>query len=1108
MSAITDYLRTVREIHRGQATEHSYRAALAALLEGLRPGVSVMNEPKRNRDYGAVDMRVSDGSGPSALTLGYVECKDTHVSLDEVVKTDQLKRYLANVESLVLTNHLEFRWYVDGKERARATLATGDTLTRTPGGEEQLHDLLHAFLSRTPEPIASPRQLAQAMVDPTRMIRDIIVTQFAHGDRTGETWALYEAFRQTLLPHIKPGEFADMFAQTLAYGLFAARVNHKPGQPFTRRDAPYEIPATNPFLRKLFTTIAGPDLDQEPYVGYVDDLTRLLAHADIGAILADFGARTRQEDPIVHFYETFLAAYDPKLREMRGVYYTPEPVVSYIVRSVDWILKEHFGLEGGLANEESVTYEVTLPDGTTEERESPKVLILDPACGTGTFLYHVIDHIRQQFVQTNNAGKWPGFVGKQLLPRLFGFELLMAPYAVAHLKLGMQLAALDMSEAQREKWAYDFSGDQRLGVYLTNTLEEAEQTGQRQFGVMQTITDEANAAAEVKRDLPIMVVLGNPPYSGHSANNGDWIQGLLHGELPDGRRTESYYEVDGKPLGERNPKWLQDDYVKFIRFGQWRIDETGAGVLAFITNHSYLDNPTFRGMRQSLIDSFSDIHVLNLHGNALKSETAPDGRADENVFDIRMGVAVVLLVRRPGGVGPASVHYADAWGSRDDKYRLLASTDARQIDWHDAEPVPPHYLLVPQDTSVLCEYQAAPELTWAMPLHGVGCVTTKDELLVDFCAGPILERMTVFRDFDGSNDGLHQRLSIRHKKGWDIGGARRAVEKIANLAEEIIQYDYRPFDTRCLFYHPSVVWRTVDQIMCHMQRHNNVALVTQRRIVGDGVHHFFASRRTWDLHLLGTVHSGADGWLLYLYPDPEKLDDLGDSPWPPGEEGRRPNLSEDFVKEFAGKLGLEFVSDGRGDLLSGKTFGPEDIFDYIYAVFHSPTYRERYAEFLKIDFPRVPLTSDADLFRDLVGLGGELVRLHLMEHPDLAREADRISYPAPGEDEVEKGHPKYFPPGEVAPGEAEPLERGRVYINGTKRKADAPQAQYFEGIAPEVWEFQVGGYQVLGKWLKDRKGRTLSYEDIQHYQRVAVALERTMALMARIDERIEEWPIG
>ena len=401
------------------------------------------------------------------------------------------------------------------------------------------------------------------------------------------------AFQKTLLPGLDQAKFADMYAQTLAYGLFASRVNYS-GDPvnFNLRGAAEDIPRTNPFLRDLFYHSRF-DLGSR-LTWMVESLVEVLRHSDMDSILAHFGRRTQQTDPVLHFYETFLSAYNPTLRETRGVYYTPEPVVKYIVRSVDHILKTRFDRPRGLADKDT--------------------LILDPALGTGTFLYFVIEQIKERF--EGQRGLWKGYVEEHLLPRIFGFELLMAPYTVAHMNLSLQL----------KDAGYDFKEGERLGIYLTNSLEEGvKEKYESAFGGF--IEEEANAAAEIKRDKPIMVVLGNPPYSGHSANKGEWI----------GKLVRDYYFVDGKPLGERNPKWLQDDYVKFIRFGQWRIEQTGEGVLAFITNHGYLDNPTFRGMRQQLLQTFSEIYILNLHGNSLKGEVTPEGNADENVFDIRTG---------------------------------------------------------------------------------------------------------------------------------------------------------------------------------------------------------------------------------------------------------------------------------------------------------------------------------------------------------------------------------------------------------------------------------------------------------------------------------------
>ncbi|MBI4504645.1 MAG: N-6 DNA methylase, partial [Chloroflexi bacterium] len=574
-----------REVRAGATTEHTFRPGLKALLEALGPDIVAINEPKRVA-CGAPDFVVARSSKHGPLTLGYVETKDLGVALDGAERSEQLQRYRAALHNLVLTDYLEFRWYVDGALRQTARIGDLDGHGRVvahKAGETAVEELLRLFLAHQPEPIARPRELAERMARLTRMVRDIIVQAFERKEASKTLQDLRKAFEEVLLPGLSAADFADMLAQTFAYGLFAARCQHQGSAPFRRHDAAYEIPRTNPFLRQLFGTLAGPALDDEPFVGFVDDLAQLLAETDMAAVLADFGQATRQEDPIVHFYETFLKAYDPRLREMRGVYYTPEPVVSYIVRSVDHLLRTRFGCALGLTDASRVS-------GTPALH---RVLILDPACGTGTFLYAVVNLIRAAFMEQGNAGKWSGYVREDLLPRLFGFELLMAPYAVAHLKLGMQLAAQDLPEDMRRNWAHDFQSGDRLGVYLTNSLEEALKKSELLLG--SAIADEANAAAEIKRDRPIMVVLGNPPYSGHSANRGAWIRRLV----------SDYYQVDSKPLGERNPKWLQNDYVKFLRFGQWRIALTGQGVLAFITDHSYLDSPTFRGMRQQLMNAFT-----------------------------------------------------------------------------------------------------------------------------------------------------------------------------------------------------------------------------------------------------------------------------------------------------------------------------------------------------------------------------------------------------------------------------------------------------------------------------------------------------------------------
>ena len=499
-------------------------------------------------------------------------------------------------------------------------------------------------------------------------------------------------------------------------------------------------------MRKFFYQITGPDLDDEPYAGYVNDLVQLLAHADMDAILEDFGRHTRQDDPTVHFYETFLAAYDPALRERRGVYYTPTPVVSFIVRSVDALLKSKFGLPNGLADTRTIT-PPSIPPQAGGGKPMPKVLILDPATGTATFLYAVIDHIREHFMQQNNAGMWSGFVREHLLPRLFGFELLMAPYAVAHFKLAFQLAGHDLAPAQREQWAYDFASHERLGVYLTNTLEAVEEEIESLWGPLRIVTEEAQEANKVKRDYPIMVVIGNPPYSVSSSNKSDYIEDLM-----------DRYKTAVR--SERNIQPLSDDYIKFIRFAHDRIERTGHGVIGFITNHSYLSGLIHRGMREELLKTFDEIYILNLHGNALMGETAPDGGKDENVFDIRQGVAIALMVKTGAGEGLATVYHADLWGEREDKYQTLNENDVETLMWEELTPVAPYFFFVPKDFDLQEEYDRGWRVDVILPIHSSGIKTHRDDFVIDFDRKTLRAKIAQFRQISRSDDSVREQFEL------------------------------------------------------------------------------------------------------------------------------------------------------------------------------------------------------------------------------------------------------------------------------------------------------------------------------------------------------------
>ena len=1080
MNPTQEYLRRIEKaLTAGNATEHTYRPVLKTLIESINNDITATNEPRREQ-YGAPDYIVSRAAAP----IGYIEAKDIGKPLDVIEREEQLKRYRQGLHNLILTDYLEFRWYVWGEHRLTARLARvaeNGRLKAAKNGAEEVAALLHEFLHSRVAVINNPRELAVRMAALARLLRAMILEIFAVENSVGTLHAQMEGFRRVLLHDLTKEQFADMYAQTIAYGLFAARCNTKTDGHFIREQAAYDLPKTNPFLRRMFSHIAGPDL-HEQLVWIVNDLTSILERTDIAAILKDFGRSTRREDPVVHFYETFLAAYDSKMREARGVYYTPEPVVSYIVRSVDHILKTDFGLKDGLADAAKIM--VKDSDGKTE-KEIHRVLILDPATGTGTFLHQVIHQIHDTLCANGQQGAWGGkngYVARHLLPRLFGFELLMAPYAVAHMKLGLLL----------DQTGYDFGVDERLRIYLTNTLEEALQLRDLP-PFTRWLAEESNAAADVKADAPVMVVLGNPPYSYESVNTGEWIS----------TKIRDYYEVDGQPLNERNPKGLQDDYVKFIRFAQWRIEQTGYGVLAFVTNHGYLDNPTFRGMRRRLMQTFDEIYILDLHGNSKKKEKCPDGSKDENVFDIQQGVAIGIFAKRQSaGKDTVDVRHAHLWGLREvfgndaqkekapvsGKYVWLRENAIETTDWTSLKPQSPFYLFVPQDTNLLAEYDNCRELSKIFVMNGVGIATSRDNLTIQDSPEALLNIVKRFallppeearQTFALGNDG----------QDWKVMLAQRDVNEKPISTDFIKKILYRPFDFRFIYYTGKTrgfVSRPRYEIMRHMLQ-PNLALYVGRQGQAVGIDQWdllFCGNSIEDYNLYRRGNNAC--FPLYTYPSDSAKNSFDNNDLALEQNNRHSNLAPAFIADFSTCLRMTFVPDGGGDRL--QTFGPEDILHYMYAVFHSPAYRSRYAEFLKMDFPRLPLTSDVSLFRSLCDLGRELTALHLMEkHPVAA-----TGFPIAGESAVDVV--RYTEPGQGS-------AVGRVWINKT---------QFFEGVPPEVWAFHVGGYQVCQKWLKDRKGRQLAYDDITHYQRIVAALKETIRLMAEIDRIIDThggWPL-
>jgi predicted helicase len=1045
-----------RNLKSGQATEPSYYPALKSLLEAFDPKLSVLQNPKKT-EHGSPDFRLTR-KRTIEFPVGWIEAKIPGEDLNKIERSDQLKRYY-HLPNLILTDFLDFRWYTDGKLRLKASLGVlADGKCKLDAeGRASVEELLHGFLAHRTPPAKDSRELARRMAQLAHFIREAILVAHEREPQTGILHQQMDAFREALIPDLDDEQFADMYAQTIAYGLFAARCQPAASTGFTRDNAARLIPKTNPFLQKMFYVIAGPDLP-DSILPYVDDLVSLLRDTDIGAIMADFGKRTAKEDPVVHFYEDFLQAYDPKLRELRGVYYTPEPVVSYIVRSIDYILKNQFSKPMGLADKD--------------------VLILDPACGTGTFLYFVIRHIHDTLCQHGQKGQWNSYVSEHLLKRIFGFELLMAPYAVAHLKLGLLLQEL----------GYKFESDERLGVYLTNTLEEAAKKAQHLFAFADAIAEEARLAGDVKLNKKVMVVLGNPPYSGHSANRSWEIRNGKRVPTFIGDLLQDYYKVDGQPLGEKNPKWLQDDYVKFIRFAQWRIDRTGYGILGFITNHGYLDNPTFRGMRQQLMRDFSEIHILDLHGNSKKKERAPDGSPDENVFDIQQGVAVGIFTRPMASRPSRVLHHADLWGERQAKYKSLPETDISKTEWQELRASPPAYLFVPRESALVDEYERGWKLPDIFPTNSVGIVTARDDLTIAFTREELWKRI---QDFVGlSAEEARQKYDLgKDAQDWKVGWAQRDLKESGPKQQNILPILYRPFDFRHTYYtghSMGFMVRPRPEVMRRMILRRNIGMLWTRPMSPNYEFSVLVSDCIVDQCAVGNKSAGAG--ISYLAPllsyasDDEILQLHESSP------DANINFNPDFLRHIQNIVRFDLLTDFA--IRFADPEGPRCVVNYIYATLHSPTFRKRYSSFLKVDFPRVPLISDKKLFAALAEKGAELVSLHLMQSPALAKFITK--YEQPGDHEVKKV--SYVEPNPKAG-----IKSGRVYIN---------DAQFFDGVPREVWEFHIGGYHVCAKWLKDRKGRKLSSDDIDHYQKIVVALAETIRLMREIDEIIPGWPLS
>jgi Type ISP C-terminal specificity domain/Eco57I restriction-modification methylase len=1073
---IAGYLDQVRsKFETGQATEHSYRAALEGLFQSIDPAIEVINEPKRSEGGMPDFLFQRDG-----VAFGWAEAKDIDKDVIKLkgYSVEQRKRYENAYPNLIYTNGVDFEFIREGEVIHHTSIADfmGNLggLQPLPEKYDELERQLKLFAEQKPISIKSAQKLAEMMAGKAAIIKDEVGIALADDPefRSG-LGRQFNTFKDNLLPNLTPGEFADIYAETITYGMFAARLHDQTLDTFSRQEALELLPKSNPFLRGLFQFIAGYDIpDRLRYV--VDDLAEVLRASDPHSLFTDFGKFTARNDPFIHFYETFLAAYNPKKRKARGVWYTPEPVVDFIVRAVDDVLKTEFGLPEGLADTSKVTVdwdtgETKNGKPVTIKKDVHRVQILDPATGTGTFLAKAVQTIADQ-VKGTAPGLWSSYVEEHLLPRLHGFELLMASYAMCHMKLDMQLTESGYKPSKTPP---------RLSVWLTNALEPAEREVKDLF--FQQLADEARGASEVKRQTPIMCVIGNPPYSGESENKGDHIMKLM----------EAYKKEPGgkEKLKERNPKWINDDYVKFIRMSEDVIAKNpSGGVLGFITNHGYLDNPTFRGMRWHLLKTFDKIWVLDLHGNSKKKEVSPDGSPDKNVFDIQQGVALIVAVRKSAGNDElAEVMHGDLWGSRKAKSDGLRAGSIVSGSPNEVTLSRPFLAFVDKDHEKEAQYSRGFSPKELFSSDVMGFQTHRDAYAIGWDKAEVSKRIGELLDSSIGDEDLRNRYGLKDNRDWKLSTARETLTRMPEPLGAISSCAYRLFDSRVCHLDYVTMDYPRTEFLQHIRGQANLMLGVGRQGLAVGPLEWalvIALEVAADANIFR--RGGVNCMPLYLYPDENA--DQADALAP---TERTLNLDPKLYAKICKAAGIDAEDQA----------GPEDdfraatgdarpsevkVFDYIYGVLHSPDFRETFAEFLKIDFPRIPYPASPEVFAHVSEKGEALRRLHLMEAQAICDTPFPFDGQPPEEtpNEVAAKHPRY---------ESATDGNGRVYINGK-----GTDGQYFDGVPRVAWEFYIGGYQPAQKWLKDRKGRALSFDDIRHYQSIIKILIETDRIMKEI----------
>ncbi|WP_432631516.1 type ISP restriction/modification enzyme [Brachyspira sp.] len=1134
LEIVNNYLNSIKDMS-VKDKEHTNRSALEKLLNDITEAtknnaIKIIHEPNNDKEgRGAPDFRFEINS----LIVGYIENKRVNENLEVVIKSEQIKKYLDLSDNIIITDYLRFV-RIDKKGNITSEvrllelseLKNWQKLKKLNLEEKanKLFEIFKLFLSHKPKQIDSALTFASALAERTKYLKDSLL-EMEDNERIK---ALYETFKNTIYSKIDYADFCDNFAQTLTYSLFLARLNAK-GEKIDLYNLTKFIPKSFPLIRAMSNFLKDlqgvVDKNLKTIDWLLTEIVNINNNIDEKLIIEELNKfsldknlhNIMNKDPYMHFYETFLSYYNPELREKRGVYYTPQSVVNFIINSIDLILKKDFNKDKGFGE--------ALNKGDS-------ITLLDFATGTGTFL---LDSFRKalSYYDKNSAKYKP----EEIINKFYGFEFMIAPYTIAHLKL---------SQTLKEEFNYSLSEDERLNIFLTNTLETIDIKEEKEkFSILVDLIKETELAQKTK-DKNILIITGNPPYSGASANKGIFEE-EIRSEYKDGLEKEPLAIMrNGKIEKEKNPKWLLDDYVKFIRFAEMKLNKQAeGGIFGFISNNSFLDNPTFRGMRYSLLKSFDKIYILDLHGNVRKKEVAPDGGKDENVFDIMQGVSINIFVKNSNSSLKtdchadvkdtarndnskthsslainqnllAKVYHYDLFGKREDKYKFLFDNNLNNIEWKELKLKAPFFLFVPQDENKKIEYDKGYSVKDMFRIANVGIVTSKDAILIANDKEELKNK--ILENYNEFNSSFVNIISYRPFDKRFIYYDDKKLERARKDVMEHFLLSLRGQSPRL----KSAVGEQSNKIDCHADKSarndnlesSNIGLVCDRGTKLQDISNIFISNSLIDLHLVG---SGSYIFPLYIYDTEnvrkilrEENEEVGgmfedieialrdktknkDSHCEHAKAGMLPSEAIQNIDCHAScqrhAYGVEARNDDKKRIENftpkfrefiNKKYGeikPEKILGYIYAVLFHKEYRKKYFDFLKIDFPKIPFVESKEDFLKFAKLGEELYNLHL------------------GNSKIQKevGEPMF----EDNKNKNETISK--INYNENEKKLFVNESLYFKNVDKEVWEYKIGGYQVLDKYLKSHKNENIDYE---HFENVIKILSVSIDIEAEISKLV------